>query len=104
MESKEKFIERYNDVKESIVKAMDDALLRAVENEVIDFNKLVGNYLDVYPLMAAVLQKEIYYLLEGSSYESIIRTQKQKAKEYMRDFRIWHDYAGDYRGKDGIIG
>lgn len=42
-------------VQESIVKAMDKALERAIGNKVIDFEKCEGNYLDVYPLIGAVL-------------------------------------------------
>lgn len=33
---KQEFIQRYNDVKESVIKAMDEALTRAIGNEVID--------------------------------------------------------------------
>lgn len=52
MENKEQdFINRYKDVQESIVKAMDKALERAIGNKVIDFEKCEGNYLDVYPLI-----------------------------------------------------
>lgn len=43
MEKKE-FIRRYNDIKESVVKAMDEALTRVIGNEVIDFEKCVGNF------------------------------------------------------------
>lgn len=60
MENKEQdFINRYKNVQESIVKAMDKALERAIGNKVIDFEKCEGNYLDVYPLIGAVLQKEL---------------------------------------------
>lgn len=45
------FINRYKNVQESIVKAMDKALERAIGNKVIDFEKCEGNYLDVYPLI-----------------------------------------------------
>lgn len=96
---KQEFIQKYNDVKESVIKAMDEALTRAIGNEVIDFEKCVGNYLDVYPLIGAVLQRELYYILYGSSEDSVIRSQKRKATEYGNDYRIWHDYAGDYRCK-----
>ena len=48
---KQEFIEKYNFVKESVISAMDKALERALENEVIDLSKCDGNYLDVYPLM-----------------------------------------------------
>lgn len=64
MKSKEQdFINRYKDVQESIVKAMDKALERAIGNKVIDFEKCEGNYLDVYPLIGAVLQKELRSVL-----------------------------------------
>jgi hypothetical protein len=54
MENKEQdFINRYKNVQESIVKAMDKALERAIGNKVIDFEKCEGNYLDVYPLIGA---------------------------------------------------
>lgn len=53
------FINRYKNVQESIIKAMDKALERAIGNKVIDFEKCEDNYLDVYPLIGAVLQKEM---------------------------------------------
>lgn len=83
---KQEFIEKYNFVKESVISAMDKALERALENEVIDLSKCDGNYLDVYPLIGAVLKRELSYILDGSP-------------KYNYDYRIWHDYAGDYKHK-----
>lgn len=60
---KQEFIEKYNFVKESVISAMDKALERALENEVIDPSKCDGNYLDVYPLIGAVLKRELSVLL-----------------------------------------
>lgn len=61
------FINRYKNVQESIIKAMDKALERAIGNKVINFEKCEGNYLDVYPLIGAVLQKEVRRVLgEGT--------------------------------------
>lgn len=72
MENKEQdFINRYKDVQESIVKAIDKALERAIGNKVIDFEKCEGNYLDVYPLIGAVLQKELRSVL-GENVKVII--------------------------------
>ncbi len=98
MENKEQdFINRYKDVQESIVKAMDKALERAIGNKVIDFEKCEGNYLDVYPLIGAVLQKELDRVLGGSVSKDIHRKTKKDARKYANDFRVWIDYAGDYR-------
>lgn len=98
MENKEQdFINRYKDVQESIVKAMDKALERAIGNRVIDFEKCEGNYLDVYPLIGAVLQKELDRVLGGSVSKDIHRKTKKDARKYANDFRVWIDYAGDYR-------
>ena len=98
MENKEQdFINRYKDVQESIVKAMDKALERAIGNKVIDFEKCEGNYLDVYPLIGAVLQKELDRVLGGSVSKDIHRKMKKDARKYANDFRVWIDYAGDYR-------
>ena len=33
---------------------LDEALIKAIGNEVIEFDKLEDNYLDVYPLISAV--------------------------------------------------
>lgn len=96
---KQEFIKKYNDVKENVVKAMDEALTRAIGNEAIDLEKCVGNYLDVYPLIGSVLQKELNYILGGGG-ESTTRIIKRKASKYSKDYRIWHDYAGDYRTKE----
>lgn len=40
-------MEKYNFVKESVISAMDKALERVLENEVIDLSKCDGNYLNV---------------------------------------------------------
>ena len=94
---KQEFIEKYNFIKESVISAMDKALERALENEVIDLRKCDSNYLDVYPLIGAVIKRELSYILEGSATYN--RSIKRKATEYNNDYRIWHDYAGDYRNK-----
>lgn len=99
MTTKENFIKRYNDIKEDIYRDMDAALTRAIGNNALDLDKMADNYADVYPLIAAVLQKAVNYCLEGSSYESTRRQQKRQATKYARDYRIWNDYAGDYRTK-----
>lgn len=98
MENKEQdFINRYKNVQESIVKAMDKALERAIGNKVIDFEKCEGNYLDVYPLIGAVLQKELDKVLGGSVSKDIHRKIKKDARKYANDFRVWINYAGDYK-------
>lgn len=94
---KQEFIKKYNDIKEDIIKSMDKALERALGNEVIKLDDCKGNYLDVYPLLGAVLQKELNYILDSSPTYS--RSLKQKATKYRNDFRVWHDYAGDYKNK-----
>lgn len=99
MTTKEDFIERYNNVKNGVIEAMEMALERAIGNECIDFDKGFDDYKDVYPLIGAVLQKELHNCLEGSSYESTIRQQKRQATTYRNDFRIWTNYTGDYRYK-----
>ena len=97
MENKEQdFINRYKDVQESIVKAMDKALERAIGNKAIDFEKCEGNYLDIYPLIGAVLQKELRSVLGENVNKSISRNMKIKATKYRNDYRVWLDYAGDY--------
>ena len=101
MENKEQdFINRYKNVQESIVKAMDKALERAIGNKVIDFEKCEGNYLDVYPLIGAVLQKELRSVLGENVNKSISRNMKIKATKYRNDYRVWLDYAGDYRNEN----
>lgn len=90
---KQEFIEKYNFIKESVISAMDKALERALENEVIDLSKCESNYLDVYPLIGAVLKRELSYILDGSP------TYSRSIKRNNYDYRIWHDYAGDYKNK-----
>lgn len=94
------FINRYKNVQESIVKAMDKALERAIGNRVIDFEKCEGNYLDVYPLIGAVLQKEVRKVLGENVNKNICRSMKIKATKYRNDYRVWLDYAGDYRNEN----
>lgn len=97
MTTKENFIKRYNDVKQDVIEAMDKALERAIGNEVINLKNCADDYSDVYPLIGAVLQRETHGCLEGGSYEHKIRQQKRQAAAYRQDYRIWHDYAGDYK-------
>lgn len=94
------FINRYKNVQESIIKAMDKALERAIGNKVIDFEKCEDNYLDVYPLIGAVLQKEVRRVLGENANKDIYRNMKIKATKYRNDYRVWLDYAGDYRNEN----
>lgn len=74
---------------------MDKALERAIGNEVLNFDKMADNYLDVYPLIIAVLQRETASCLEPTTS----RAQNRQATEYRGDYRIWNSYAGDYTDK-----
>lgn len=101
MENKEQdFINRYKDVQESIVKAMDKVLELAIGNKVIDFEKCEDNYLDVYPLIGAVLQMELRKVLGENVNKNICQSMKIKATKYRNDYRVWLDYAGDYRNEN----
>lgn len=98
MEKKDNFIKRYNYIKNDIVKCLDKALIRAISNEVIEFDKLEDNCLDVYPLISAVLKKKLD-CIECGGDDIICRKIKRKSTQYKNDYRIWNDYAGDYRTK-----
>lgn len=97
---KEKFIERYNDVKENVVKAIDKALERAIGNRVVNFGKCKDNYTDVYPLIAASLKRGLDEILGKSVSDEVFRFTKKGMNKYLNDYRVWHDYAGDYRNKN----
>lgn len=75
-------------------------LERAIGNKVIDFEKCEGNYLDVYPLIGAVLQMELRKVLGENVNKNISRNMKIKATKYRNDYRVWLDYAGDYRNEN----
>ena len=92
------FRKRYNDIKATVITAMEEALEMAIGNKTLDLDNMNDNYADVYPLISAVLQREINHAIDGSSYERVRRNQKRRMQAYMRDYRIWTDYAGDYRG------
>lgn len=94
------FINRYKNAQESIARAMDKALERAIGNKVIDFEKREGDYLDVYPLIGAVLRKEPRSVLSENANKSISRNMKIKAAKYRDNHRVWMDYAGDYRNEN----
>lgn len=55
---------------------------------------------DVYPLIGAVLQKELRSVLGENVNKSISRNMKIKATKYRNDYRVWLDYAGDYRNEN----
>lgn len=99
-EKKKRFIKRYNDTKEYVIKAMDKALERAIGNEVIDFDKCKDNYTDVYPLIAAVLKRELDNGLGKSVSDKIYRSTKRKMNNYLNNYKIWQDYAGDYKSRE----
>ena len=99
MITEEDFIKKYNDVKESVVRALDLALERAIGHKAIDLENAAGNYSDVYPLIAAVLECEIQHCIAGSAYDHVKKQQRQQCDAYKRDHRIWCNYAGDYKDK-----
>lgn len=99
MTTKEAFTKRYNIVRDGVCAALDLALTRAIGNNALDFDGMADNFADVYPLIAAVLQRELHSILEGSSYDHTRRSQKLQATKYRRDYRIWTNYAGDYTTK-----
>lgn len=99
MTTKENFINRYNDVRQTIIDAMDEALERALGNGALDLDSMADDYTDIYPLIAAVLQRETVHYLEGSADESTRRAQKRQAAKYSGDYRIWMNYTGDYKDK-----
>lgn len=70
---------------------------RAIGNKVINFEKCEGDYSDVYPLIGAVLQKELDRVLGGSVSKDIHQKTKKDARKYANDFCVWIYYAGDYR-------
>ena len=100
MTTKEDFINHYKSLKENIIESMDKALERAIGNGCIDLDKAIGNYADVYPLMGAVLQREVSNCLGEFISKEMHREMKRKANAYRKDWRIWIDYAGDYRSKN----
>lgn len=53
-----------------------------------------------YPLIGAVLQKELRSVLGENVNKSISRNMKIKATKYRNDYRVWLDYAGDYRNEN----
>lgn len=86
MENKEQdFINRYKNVQESIVKAMGKALERAIGNKVINFEKCEGDYLDVYPLIGAVLQLAIIHELKEKFKNELMREISNPISEKIED-------------------
>lgn len=96
MTTKENYIKRYNDVKQDIVDAMDKALERAIGNGLLDLDQMNDNYSAVFPLVVAVLQRQVKY----QSYY-FTRAEKQWVRKHQNDYRLWMDYVGDYRGTPG---
>lgn len=90
--TKEKFTQRYNDVKENVIKALDKALVLALEHDALDLENMQDNYLDVYPLIAAALEVEKKSAIGASCYPHIVRKQKRQCKAYLNDVRIWFNY------------
>lgn len=94
---KQEFIRKYNVVKDNITNSMEIALNWAIENEFIDLEKCQGNYSDVYPLIVVVLQRELDAFTNGES--EYVKRIRKLAEKYKKDYRIWEEYAGDYRGE-----
>lgn len=50
--------------------------------------------------VGAVLQKEVRRVLGENVNKNISRNMKIKATKYRNDYRVWLDYAGDYRNEN----
>ena len=46
------------------------------------------------------VQKELRSVLGENVNKSISRNMKIKATKYRNDYRVWLDYAGDYRNEN----
>lgn len=71
MEKKDNFIKRYNYVKDDIIKRLDEALIKAIGNEVIEFDKLEDNYL-LCGLFKIGIDKGIYNFIVPSLYYFVL--------------------------------
>lgn len=71
-----------------------------------DANDIAGSCADFIfhkcnnSLIGAVLQKELGSVLGENVNKSISRNMKIKATKYRSDYRVWLDYAGDYRNEN----
>ena len=61
-------------------------------------NKAISKAQKEYEVKKAVLKKELDCIEYGGD-DIICRKIKHKSTQYKNDYRIWNDYAGDYRTK-----
>lgn len=88
-QKKENFIKRYGDVKQQVIDAIDHALKSALKHNAINFDEHEDNYIDVYPLIGAVLERELKYCLAGSVDANTNKWLQKKCREYLNNVVIW---------------
>lgn len=89
--TKEKFIQRYNEQKEQVMKSLDKALEEVLHNDAFDFEKGEDSYKDVYPIIAAVCEKTASDIIETSSYDHVRKEMRKETNKYKR--QTWFRYV-----------
>lgn len=49
-----------------------------------EITRETGNWLDIYPIVSAILLDEVTQMLNGASSYDIVRSQKRKTHKYMK--------------------
>lgn len=66
-----------------VASTFEEDVEKILRSGLVDFDKAEGNFLDSYPIFAAILQKSVDSAIYGSSYEHTRRSQKRKMNLYM---------------------
>lgn len=66
-----------------VVSTFEQDVEKILESGLVNLEKAEGNFLDSYPIFAAILQKAVNCAIYGSSYEHTRRSQKRKMNLYM---------------------
>lgn len=87
--TKEEFIRRANEIKESWVDSRFEKYLNyIVDDGIVDLEKVPENYKAVYPAIAAYLEKVAFECINGAAYEKDRVRERKEANNIKKRFSL----------------
>lgn len=80
---RQEFVKRCHDIFEDWPQ-FERQLNKLLDIGAIDLNKVESNYLDCYPVVAAILERTVRECIYGSSSDAVNRRQKRKMNNYLK--------------------
>lgn len=80
---RQEFIKRCHDIFEDWPQ-FEERLNKLLKSGAIDLEKVAPNYMDCYPVVAAILERTVNECIYGSCYDAVNRQQKRKMNKYLK--------------------